>query len=150
MSWHVDIENDKGLPNPQEPIVSICSSPGSLICLTKRVGFSERLVDFKTDEERIAALGTLIAAVDVSEESQGVTGLFTNEFALECDMTWSGGKESKAAWDEWADVIHKVNKHYPYRNYVEYTGRRFRERVRADAFRFWSYYKLGYTVKFTW
>lgn len=149
MSWSVRVYGE-GLPDPKEPIASICMTQGSIIMLTKRVGFTERLVDFKTDAERITALGMVIAAVDASEEMKGTTGLFTNEFAVDCDLLWSGGKESRTKWDEWADVRSKVSTMYPMRSYEEYTGNAFRTRVREDAYRFWTYYKLGYTVELTW
>lgn len=150
MSWSVTVEH-KEMPDPQERIASISSALGSLVSVTARVS-GKRLVDFETTEEKISALKTLIEEIDYSEELKGAGGEFTNDFAVDCDLAWSNGRESKSSWSEISFLSERSGKNtlYPFGSYEEHTGYTYRSRLRSTAFRFYCYYKMGYEVKLEW
>lgn len=144
MSWDIDITGP--LPDPKEPIASICLSEGSLVLVTEKVGF-KRLAYIKDREEAISALIAVITELDKGNE-----GIFNDDWCEYCDMQWSNGREMEENWSGWETILSRARGelNLPFKDKKTCWGNHKRTQLRSDAVRFMLYYKSGYDITYTW
>lgn len=137
MSWSVTVIAPEGYPDVQEPVVSFCQCPGNMYMGVMEM--KETQLRHMETSEAIEALKDLIAEVDKNNE-----GRFSDVYAVNADMRWSEGRETRKEWGEWV-AMRLGNK-----TYEEFCGVKLRKRIREDAVRFLLYYSAGYQVEFEW
>lgn len=147
MGWSISVTMPEG-NHPlsgqavDEKIVSMASSPGSLICVTEQLGFP-RLSHCESPEQCMEALAAVIQELD-----KGDQGLFDNDWAVDADRQWSNGRESCGSW---ASIAENKDQLPPLMNtYESWTGHWKRSQLRQDAERFYLYYLAGCDVEFEW
>jgi len=143
MSWSVTVIAPEGYPDVQEPVVSFCQCPGNMYMGVQEMKETQ-LRHMKTPEA-IEALKDLIAEVDKNNE-----GRFSDAYAVDADMKWSEGKETRKEWEEWERLASHCRDAWPSKTYEEFCGVKLRKRIREDAVRFLLYYSAGYQVEFEW
>lgn len=89
------------------------------------------------------ALAALIAELE-----KGNDGNFSDDWAVQADQSWSGGRESRESWGdmEW----HKDKLPESMNTYEKWTGHWKRNQLRDDAQRFYLYYLAGCKVELEW
>ena len=142
MSWSVTIIAPEGYPDVQESVMSFCQCPGNMYMGVMEMKETQ-LRHMKTPEA-IEALKELIAEVDKNNE-----GRFSDVYAVNADMKWSEGRETRKEWEEWGSLAY-CRDAWPYKTYEEFCGAKLRKRMREDAVRFLLYYSAGYQVEFEW
>lgn len=136
MSIHVNIIPPKGLPDPYEKIISVATVRGSLLNATEEVGY-DRLD--KLDSPKKACFALLCV---IEEADKGEDGIFNFEYWKEVTQRWDGCRE----FDKNLKEFRRLEQNLPL-TAEKMTSRFFRQRLRDDAFRFMSYYMMGYEVQ---
>lgn len=135
MSWSVTVTAAEGMPDVQEPIISFSKCPGNMyMCVLE---MKERQLREMDRDEAISALCDVIAEVD-----KGNDGRFSDAYAVDADMKWSEGRETRADFD-------RIGQHL-YKTYERFCGELLRDRIRTTSVRFLLYYKAGYDIKYEW
>jgi len=140
MSWSITIKGD-GLPDPQEPVVSICSCPGSLVELPTMFGMDKLCRLSRPDQ--IKALELIIEECDKNN-----CGSFDDAFATHVDMAWSKGEETKREYERFKEHLHLFRNLFV--DLHTFRGHTYRTRTRELAMRFYLYLKAGYDIDFEW
>jgi hypothetical protein len=145
MGWGITIASD-ALPNPQEPISSVCDCPGNFYTGVKQMkGIQLRHME---PNDAILALKDLITEID-----KGDDGMFCNTWAEESDKLWSQGRETREEYTKWTDVFNfrgGIPAHMPFSDYTSFCGYTVRDRMRTSAMRFYLYYVAGYDITYEW
>ena len=136
MGWSVQVVPTEALPDVDEPISSFCWCPGNMYMCVKELTGTQ--LNHMTREQAIVALLRVIVELDKGNE-----GMFSDAYAVDADMKWSNGVESRKEWEKWACI-----QHFPYADYTTCTGHEMRTRCRDAALRFFLYYKAGYEVRY--
>ena len=147
MSYEVSVRYPKndpflaGMP-AREVIASMASCPGNIAMAPEALGL-KRLPHLETREQCIEALGLVIRELD-----KGNDGVFNDQWCVEADKRWSGGRESTSEWERAEPVVHHLPESY--QTYEGYTGQSKRNQLMEDAQRFYLYYRAGMDVSFEW
>lgn len=146
MSFSVSVTSDS-LPDPRERIVSIRCIKGGFLDLPYEVGFEKNLTELSKDEQ-IDALKKIISELDASEESQGSTGAFANEYAFEHSLITRTDFVNKYREFKNSGYDGHLIDGYPFRNEIEFCGNCYRISQREICVRFFLYLKAGYQITF--
>ena len=141
MGWSIDVDAPKGMPDVQEPIISVSSCSGNFYVAVREM--KEKQLREMNPDEAIEALIDVINEVDKGNE-----GRFNNDYAVASDKQWSEGRETLKGWNEVKQYLHRGS--FPYKTYEEYCGHEMRKRIREASVRFLLYYKAGYQIAYTW
>lgn len=145
MGWAIHIESET-LPNPNEPISSVCDCPGNFYTAVRDMK-TRQLREMET-EEALNALSELITELDKND-----LGFFSNEWCKNADQAWSQGRETREEYSKWINCFNYrggIPAHMPFSDYVSFCGYTIRDNIRNPAVRFFLYYKAGYHITYNW
>jgi hypothetical protein len=142
MGWSIDIKSNV-LPDPKEPIFSVCSCPGNFYYSVMEM--TGKQLRHMKKKEAIIALHDLILEID-----KGNAGRFTDDWAVDADQKWSEGKETREEFEKWIEILKRQEVVLPFNDYKSFCGEHTRDRVRESAMRFFLYYKAGYEITYDW
>lgn len=142
----------ENLPDVDEPISSFSNCPGNIYTAVMRLHDGKQLKDMSREECQEA----LIKVFDECDKNED--GIFNSEYAVNADLQWSNGHETKRMYTEWARVFRSFEDRHgdnfklniPFQDYASFCGHDLRSRLRVDGMRFFLYYKSGYNVHFEW
>lgn len=149
MSVSVSIIPPPGFPDPREPISSFARCPGNIMTAPEVLGYVH-LDEILTTNVTTAVPRTVLTDV-IAELDKGDAGKFSDQWCVDADLRWSGGREAEAAWREIAPFVHFEGRNTPpsMRSKTANWGHVTRERLRDDALRFFLYYAAGYEVRWS-
>ena len=139
MGVHFEITAPEGMPEADEPIASFARCPGNVLMACVDVGH-KRLDYCEQPQEAADALKALIFALDEGED-----GLFSYDYWRKCDKRWSNGRELARELDKWRKLSHHLEEHGHTPESMVSGARR--DRMRKTAWRFLSYFEMGYTIE---
>lgn len=149
MGMDVTITAPAGLPEAREPVAGYAYSRGNIANAITELGRGFDRLDRLDPETAAAALTLLIEELD-----RGEKGHFDTAWYMECDRSWSGGREFRQHATDHARVLSFFQKNSAPGETVPTAESLFassrRETMRSDAFRFVCYYRLGYTVEWSY
>lgn len=134
--YRINVDCQKKMPVAKEPIDASFDVKGSFIGLSRELGLRS-LVDESNTLDKIKILTKVIAELDKEE-----TGLFNYQYFIDAD------KESPDL-----EMLESFKKKFPTLDFaLDSTHNIFatlmRDYLRKACFRFFSYYKMGYFVRF--
>lgn len=142
MSVDIYVTAPPGLPDPKEPIFSFVRASGNIMMAPKVLGY--RSLDDIPDRKVAASI-----LVDViAELDKGNAGGFSDQWCVDADLRWSGGKEMREAWEQVRAWRNGPGPDY-LRSPETYWGHVTRDRLRKDAMRFLLYYLAGYEIRWS-
>lgn len=138
MGVGIEVIAPEGMPEAEEPISSFARCRGNILMATKDVGHP-RLDECEQPEQAASALLALIEDLDRGDE-----GVFTYDYWEAADQQWSKGREL----GETLEHARFITDRFPDLGTVEqYAAGMKRDEMRKTAFRFLSYFKMGYTIE---
>jgi len=132
----------EGIPDPMEPISSFAYARGNVMTAVEEVGFRSPC-DQTSSTQAQCALSALIAELDKGED-----GTFNTSWWVETDMKWSKGAEFTAFCDQWNPLLPTLQRSMGRTLTIQqWYARNRRDKLREDAFRWFSYYRMGITFE---
>lgn len=144
MSWSVDTIPPEGAPEISERVCSFCNCPGNICTSVVELGF-DMLPHLETPADQMKALDALI-----QEISKGNDGKISDKYCVDCDLQWSGGRESREEWAKFEPLKDRMHGVSWVQSYEAFTGYNTRDRMLKDAEHYYLLLKAGYKIKFTW
>lgn len=143
MSIDVTIIPPPGFPDPQEPVSSFARVPGNIMTAPEVLGYRS-LDDIPDREVAKAILIDVITEIDKDD-----VGRFSDQWCVDADLRWSGGKEMREAYRQIAPYMRPGIGPSYMQSERAYWGRCTRDRLRQEAIRFLLYYLAGYEVRWS-
>lgn len=138
MSWDVTVTNTRDNLVVPEPISGFSQGPNyNIMTLPKLFGYDKRFHEMLNMHQREFLLDL------IRECEKGNDGLLTDKIAVEVDLLWSEGNESRDSYELYKKI-------QPDKTYEQITGELYRRRNYETAHRFYAYLLAGYEVKFEW
>jgi len=133
-----------GVPDPQERVSSFAPRSGNILTAVEEVGFLS-LDRIPSPVQAQCALAALIAEIDKGED-----GVFTADWWLKTDKMWSNSREFGIFCNEWGPHMPVLSRSFPGMTIELWYARTRREKLREDAFRWFSYYRMGITFEWSY
>lgn len=139
MGVDVEVIAPAGMPDADEPISAFARCRGNILMATEDVGFP-RLDKCEQGTEAARALVALIEDLDRGDE-----GVFTYDYWEAADQQWSKGREMRQTME----TARLITRRCPSlgKTPEQYAAGMKRDEMRKTAFRFLSYFKMGYTIE---
>jgi len=139
MGVGIEVIAPEGMPEASEPISSFARCRGNILMATEDVGYP-RLDKCEQPEQAASALLALIEDLD-----RGDDGVFTYDYWEAADQQWSKGREMAQTMDQ----ARLITRRCPSLGLSaeQYAASMKRGEMRKTAFRFLSYFKMGYTIE---